>query len=73
MFKILEQDFRMKQDELNLEEYREQITSMEEIIPNRKITKFGKNFKIDFFGPSTHLQFEKTDTLNDDVGGEKKI
>ena len=55
MFKVLEQDFRMKQDELNLEEYRDQITSMEEIIPNRKITKFGKNFKIDFFGPSTHL------------------
>jgi len=42
----------MKSDELNLEVYRDLIISIEEIIPQRKITKFGKNYAIGF-GPNT--------------------
>lgn len=38
----------MKKEDLDLDEYRDLITSIEEIIPQRKITRFGKNFRIDF-------------------------
>lgn len=48
IFNVLERDFRMKKEDLDLDEYRDLITSIEEIIPQRKITKFGQNFRIGF-------------------------
>ncbi|TNV75003.1 hypothetical protein FGO68_gene1012 [Halteria grandinella] len=75
IFNVLERDFRVKKEELDLDEYRELITSIEEIIPQRKITKFGQNFRIGFVSEKNQekLLFDKYDTLKEDQNGEKKL
>lgn len=54
----------MKKEDLDLDEYRDLITSIEEIIPQRKITKFGQNFRIGF--TDSKLMFDKYDTIKED-------
>ncbi|CAD8052984.1 unnamed protein product [Paramecium sonneborni] len=75
IFNILERDFRVKKEDLDLDNYRELITSIEEIIPQRKITKFGQNFRIGFLGDKklNKLVFDQFDTLKDDQTGDKKL
>ncbi len=46
LINILERDFRVQNSYLNLDRYRTLLTRIEEIIPKRKIIKFGENFKI---------------------------
>ncbi|CAD8133367.1 unnamed protein product [Paramecium octaurelia] len=74
IFNVLERDFRVKKEDLDLDDYRELITSIEEIIPQRKITKFGQNFRIGFQqDKNTKLVFDKYDTLKEDQSGDKKL
>ncbi|CAD8173114.1 unnamed protein product [Paramecium octaurelia] len=65
IFNVLERDFRVKKEDLDLDDYRELIISIEEIIPQRKITKFGKNFRIGFIqeNNSEELLFDKYDIV----------
>ena len=46
IFDILERDFRVRKDDLNIDKYRDLIMKIEDILPKRKITKFGKNYRI---------------------------
>ncbi|CAD8151578.1 unnamed protein product [Paramecium octaurelia] len=75
IFNVLERDFRVKKEDLDLDDYRELIISIEEIIPQRKITKFGQNFRIGFIQDKNtdKLLFDKYDTLKEDQNGEKKL
>ncbi|CAD8135704.1 unnamed protein product [Paramecium pentaurelia] len=75
IFNVLERDFRVKKEDLDLDDYRELITSIEEIIPQRKITKFGQNFRIGFQQDKNvnKLVFDQFDTLKEDQTGEKKL
>ncbi|CAD8139457.1 unnamed protein product [Paramecium pentaurelia] len=75
IFNVLERDFRVKKEDLDLDDYRQLIISIEEIIPQRKITKFGQNFRIGFQQDKNDnkLIFDKFDTLKDDQTGEKKL
>ncbi|CAD8087418.1 unnamed protein product [Paramecium sonneborni] len=75
IFNVLERDFRVKKEDLDLDDYRELIISIEEIIPQRKITKFGQNFRIGFIQDKNadKLLFDKYDTLKEDQTGEKKL
>jgi hypothetical protein len=46
LYEIMEREFQVRTDSLSLDDYKLLITKLEEIIPTRKITKFGKNFRI---------------------------
>jgi inositol 1,4,5-triphosphate receptor type 1 len=57
---------------LLLDDYRELITGLEEVVPARQIRKLGKNFRIGF-GTDNQLQFEKYDTVAEEGrAGDKK-
>lgn len=58
----------MTKENLHLDEYREIMNKIEEIIPKRKITKFGKNYRI---GIDEHnkVNVETYDTVAEDMVG----
>lgn len=69
LFDILERDFRVTKGNLYIDNYREIMNKIEEIIPKRKIIKFGKNFRI---GIDEHSQInvETYDTVAEDMVGQ---
>ena len=71
VFNILERDLKLKKEDLLLDDYRDQITNIEEIIPSRQISKSGKNFRIGF-NTDNQLQFDKYDTVADEGPNDKK-
>lgn len=60
IFTIIEREFRMKKEDLDLDFYRDLITLLEEIIPQRKITKFGENFRISGIGKKVDVKMFNT-------------
>lgn len=69
LFDILERDFRVTKNNLHLDVYRELMNQIEDIIPKRKIIKFGKNFRI---GIDEHkkINVETYDTVAEDMVGQ---
>lgn len=55
---------------LHLEEYRDLINQIEEIIPKRKIIKFGKNFRIGIEENTAKVHVETYDTVAEDLVGQ---
>lgn len=65
LFLTMKKDFRLKKDILNLDTQIYLIELIENIIPVRKITKFGKNFRIEKT-KSKKVTVETYDTLAED-------
>ncbi len=72
LFGIIENNFRVRKEDLLLENFHEVIEKAEELIPKRKIIKFGRNFRIQ---PSDKIILSKTkdvkvetfDTITEDI------
>jgi inositol 1,4,5-triphosphate receptor type 1 len=73
LFDILERDFRVMKQSLHLEEYRELLNRLEEIIPRRKIIKFGMNFRIGIDDLTNKVNVETYDTVAEDLGTYQTI
>ena len=69
MFEILERDFRVHKNDLHIDEKRNLLNKIEDIIPKRKIVKFGKNFRVGINAKTHKVHVEMYDTVAEDMVG----
>ena len=70
MLVILDRDISKQKNYFSIQEHKDFIEKLEDLIPRRKITKFGKNFRIAPVNPDDNkakICVETFDTLSDDI------
>ena len=68
----MDREFQVRTEFLNLEEYKQLISKLEDLIPRRKITKFGINYRIqpmNVANTKSGMRVETFATLDDDLFG----
>jgi inositol 1,4,5-triphosphate receptor type 1 len=66
----MEREFKIRAETLALEDYKALVQKIEDLIPKRKITKFGQNFRIAPLVPGDvkgGIRVETFDTMKDDL------